>query len=316
MASLVPDESGGHDFGPVLANDQVLHHDFRIKNISNRSVRLERAVAHSPCCSAVGPIPEVIPPGESAKLPTSFRPGTQVGKRMVAFSVFIDDPAADPIPLTLVADLISAWEVCSTEQSLTSFPLASQGVLTLDVTARRNGREGLDFPVKVETSSEIEAAFDEGVVKANEGKGLVSTSRRLRIRIPPAITQGMHQAELEFLWDDGSRRRQLVQWEVRPSIRAYPSALVMTAPDLGKEIVIRLQSESLPFRVLGVQGASLLQKTDASAKASLSHDCRVRLPDHLGDGQGVFDIGFSTDHPRQKIVPVTVVVSAPRSTQQ
>ena len=54
----------------------------------NRSgIRLLSAVAFTPCCSAIGPLPEEIPPRGAAKVPVAFRPGDGSGPRRVQFLV-------------------------------------------------------------------------------------------------------------------------------------------------------------------------------------------------------------------------------------
>jgi hypothetical protein len=51
-----------HDFGVVLADAQLLRHEFTLENSSGKPIQVLRAAALRPCCSAIGPLPQTIPP--------------------------------------------------------------------------------------------------------------------------------------------------------------------------------------------------------------------------------------------------------------
>jgi len=58
------------DFGSVLSRGQTLNHEFVLRNPTDRTIKLLKAEALTPCCSAVGPLPPSIPPGGEVKVPT------------------------------------------------------------------------------------------------------------------------------------------------------------------------------------------------------------------------------------------------------
>ncbi len=62
------------DFGTVLAQGQVLRHEFTLTNPTNQPMRVLKATALTPCCSEVGPISSAtIAPGGHREIPAVLR---------------------------------------------------------------------------------------------------------------------------------------------------------------------------------------------------------------------------------------------------
>jgi hypothetical protein len=148
-----------HDFGSVLARGQELRHEFLLRNPTASPIRLLGAEAHTPCCSAIGPLPELLPAGTSVAVPVVFRPGTQTIRKRVTFAVRTDHPDRPVWPLAVAASLTAEVELRPTADSETSLPIGRTGRQRFRVVCRRIGDEGRGGPRAVEADPPLAATL-------------------------------------------------------------------------------------------------------------------------------------------------------------
>ncbi len=201
-----PPESGvqEHDFGTILASDQTLHHDFIIKNPSDRPIRLLRGMALTPCCSSIGPLPEPVPPHGQSKIPVTLKAGHRSEAKAARFLVEVDDPKEPVRVFALRARNVSAFEVGQSGGSSTTLPLGQAGKQVLRVTTRRKGTEGRNPPERVTVASPLVAVFDGYISTKIRDNDLVESTRLAVVTIPAGQPPGLHRDEIRFGWPDGS----------------------------------------------------------------------------------------------------------------
>ena len=195
-----------HDFGQIVAEGQALRHEFAFSNPGDRPIHLLGATALTPCCSAIGPLPESIPPGGTAKLPMVFEPGVQGGRKRVEFVVRTDDPGRPDRVFAAVASLIASIDIEVLKDSDRSLLIGQGGDQRYTVTCRRLGARGLAMPDDVEATPPLDARFD-GPTREHRGAGdLIETRRDVIVRIPATAEVGAHRGELRLHWSEGPTR--------------------------------------------------------------------------------------------------------------
>jgi hypothetical protein len=298
------------DLGIVLGRGQTIEHIFRLDNPSDRAVKILGAEARTPCCSAVGSVPPVIPARGSAELNVRFTPGGQTGPRQVEFLVATDDPAAPVLTCVLRVRLYPEVEFRALPGSDTFLRLGQPGRQRLRVVCRRAGDAGRDSPTSLSAPGVGCAAFDGPPRTLPMGDdGLTTTERDLTIELPSSAEEGTRTVPLVLSWADGRTQEHLVRWTVTPHLVAAPAALVIPRDDrVPRAILIR--SETAPFRILSVEGADFAPAARGTSPVDTPapvHRIRIVLPEVAGDLPGPTDVRIRTDHPDQSVVLVTVV---------
>ena len=300
------------DLGPVLARGQEIRHEFTLTNPTDRPVRLLRATAFTPCCSAVGPLPRSIPPGGTVKVPVVYRPGLQSGPRRVAFSVETDGLNRPAHWLALTARLFPEWAIIPSDENPRSFPLGSGGKFTFRIVCRARGGEGLTLPTTIEAAEPLQLAPPGATRVTEQEGGLDETDRTIEVLVPPGAAIGLNRGVLSFRWSDGRTSNHEVVWEVIPRLQAFPSVLVFKSTDVPTTASVRVVSDGRPFRILKVTGALLGDGLAIPAGSSRRHGLLLPIEPSrtTGSAQGD-DITITTDHPDQPVVTVGVSLFSP-----
>lgn len=331
-----------HDLGPVLASGQELWHAFRIENSSARPWRITGAQALTPCCSAVGSLPETLPCGRAIEVPVVFRPGHQSGRKRVEFLVRTDDPEAPVHRFALIASLISEIEVSPQGANPTSLPLNTSVSHRFAIICRRisperregsirsspivtEGRDGGDntspeeapttegrtAPISLTASPSLSASFLGPPVERRLDDGTIESTRDFEVTLPPSTEIGAHRGTVVLAWPDGREWPQDIFWQVAPRLRASPSGLVLKPRDSEEpeRVAITVHADDRPFRVTEVTGPILAEPPDGlPTEPGRAHTLLLTLDPVALSADGTSDIHIATDHPDQREVIVSVLV--------
>ena len=297
-----------HDFGTVLAQGQVLRHDFTIRNPSDRAIRLVRGTAFTSCCSAVGPLPDMIPPSGDVKIPVVLKAGFKSEPKRVEFAVETDDNESPPYSLALRARLLSEWEIEGGSESMPSLSLGQSGKHTLRLVARREGKTGRALPESLKATDGLTARFSGPAIESKQGNGLIESRRELEIGFPAAKKACLRQGNVVLRWADGKTEVANVQWSVRPHLTARPSGLVLKPSAKPVEQTVVIKSDGRPFRVTSVTSPALSKPPVPPRESSTS--CQIPLALDLSriKPDGVVDVVFATDDPDQPTVALSVML--------
>ncbi len=300
-------EAGRHfDFGMILANGQVLEHRFRIENPSPNPLRLVKAEAYTPCCSAVGKLPDAIPANGSAEVAVQFRPGYEAGSKRVEFAIRTDRETSPLIGLSISAMMTSALEVESTDKGGIELPCGKPGTRKLTVTCRRKEKEGLDAPTSLITAEPLKARFL-GEIRQEIRDGIVETKREIEIDLPAANEPGIKSADLIIRWGKSGRddRRPIV-WVVKPALKATPTAIILEAGTTGLSIQeVIVESTGAEFRVLAVRGKALGIGFQPPIEKAQMHRLKIPIdPSAIG----ISDLNIVIDHPDQATIKVSILI--------
>lgn len=292
----------------IISDGQALHHEFIVKNPSDRPIRLLGAIALTPCCSAVGPLPESIPPRGVAKIPTVLKPGFQSGPKRLLFVIETDSKTQPTIGLSLQVLLVSAWEAVPVEGSSAVFRLGRAGKLTFCVIARRRGSAGRDLPERISAAPPVDAGFAGRAEITTGSEGSIEAARDVVVSIPAANQPGIKRGELLFHWPDGRTDRMPLSWEVRPRLRVLPAGLVLrrSAQPVEREIVIA--SDGLPFRVTGVASSLLARPVDLAASPGIRHTIPIKPDLTKVPPNRTASVTITTNHPDQASAELSVLV--------
>ncbi|MGC8642605.1 MAG: DUF1573 domain-containing protein [Isosphaeraceae bacterium] len=296
------------DLGPVISNREQHRHEFTVTNPGSRPVRLLSGLPLTPCCSAMGPLPTVIPPGGRARIPVVFSARHQSGRKQFTFLVGTDAGPA-PISLVLSADLVSAWDLQGPVDSGLACRVNRPQEWSLRLVCRRDGAEGLGPPESVAASTPLSAEFV-GPPRVIRAAGrMVEVFRNVRLKAPSCDSPGWRRGEITFFWPDGGREEAPVSWAVTPAITVSPTGLVLQPSRGPLGATVRLRSDDLPFRVLKV--LSPLLKTPFKVPTGpkrKTHRLEIALDPAETHSAGSSDLTIITDHPDQSRVVVSVVV--------
>ncbi len=292
------------DFGDVLSKNDPLTHSFQVRNPTDRPVKVLDAVALVPCCSKFVTVPDSVASGGCVSFAMELRPGPQSGPKVARFTVRTDDRPGSELVFTLKANFIPEVAVEPVEGPRPTQPVGKAGRFTLRVACRRIGDEGLGAPDAVEVVTPLVAPTVVRVVD-RERKGAIETEiGEVTVQTPADMGPGVHGGEVRFRWADGRSFKHVVFWEVVPTIRAIPPAVVVRddADEVGRKIMLR--ADDVPFRVVGVECATLDATCLPAVEAKLEHDCRLRLKPRGPKTTSFHEVFIVTDHPLQPKVRI------------
>lgn len=298
------------DFGPIVARGQTLRHAFTLTNPTNSPIRLTRASALTPCCSAITKLPEEIPSGGTAKVEAVLSPGHQSGWKRAEFEIETDARDQPVRRLALLTQLFSECAIETVEGFDASLPLNVPGKQIVRVVCLRKGSEGRAAPVSVNAALPLHAVLRDTEGERERPGGLIESSRLVEVKLPPLSEAGPKRNELIFHWSDGYTMGHVVAWEVRRSIVTKPSGLVVkrTAGTLKSTIVIA--ADDRPFRLLKMSGPGTAAEFVLPTRPEKRHSLSIVIdPSKLAD-RSTSDVEFLTDHPDQPTVTVSVLVLA------
>lgn len=311
-ALLAPPEPTGsrelvHDFGPILAHGQTLRHEFTLANPTDRPLKIVSAQAQTPCCSAVGPHPEMIPPGGTATLPVLLKPGSQSGRKRFRFIVQTDSTEQPGWVLSLIADLTAELEMSPIEGFDASLPLGQPGHQRFRIVCHRVGDVGLGAPDAVTVGPPLSARFLGPADEAAATEGPVESTRIVEVDLPASTEPGSQRGELILHWPDGQERSFPIAWQVVARIAIEPSGLVLrpTGEPITRSVLVTCGDR--PFRITGVSGPLLADPPPRPAAPRRLHRLELVLDPSLVES-GTTDIRIDTDHPDQPTIVLSVLV--------
>lgn len=303
-----PTPNQSYDFGTILADGQTLHHEFVLRNTAGRPIRPIGSKAVTPCCSSIGPLPESIPPGGEARIPTALRPGHEWGLKRVSFLLETDWEEWSVIQLALQARLISAWQVEPVGRSAASIPSGRSGKIGFRVVARRNGSAGRDLPDEISAAPPLVASFQGRPTTTTGSDGWIEAARDVAVSIPAASQPGVKRSEVRFRWSDGHSEVVPVGREVRPPLKVTPAGLVLRHSGREIEQSIVVESDGLPFRVTAVTSPILAEPVKPSREPGRRHVIPVKIDLRKRPVDRVLSITIATDDPDQPAVDLSVLV--------
>jgi hypothetical protein len=305
---MVGVEEPEHDFGPVLAGNKVLRHDFILSNPTGRPVRLLKAEARTPCCSRIGPLPDSIAPQGTVKVPIEFRTAFQTGPRRAEFTITTDASSRPVRALAVSARFFAEVEI---QQEGDSFlPAGQRGEQTFRVICRRGATEGRAAPAGIEIRPPLEGLAGPVVETAEAGfDGVIRSSRDVKVSLPAVESPGARRQDILLRWDGGETRTYVVAWTVTAPIRANPPALIVKSSEGTAKRTVKLSAEDRAFRVRQVAGPLLASAPEIPSEAKQGQELTLTIdPKRLSEG-GVSDVRITTDHPHQREVTVSIHIS-------
>ena len=298
-----------HDFGTVLAQGQTLQHKFLLKNATKTPIRLVRGTALTPCCSAIGPLPESIPPQGVQEIPVTLKTGYQSEAKRVAFAIETDSEVKAVYRLALRATLLSDWEIDQWDGSDRSLFLGHSGKQRFRLIARRRVSDGGGIPESLSANGPVHATFKGRADEKVKADGLIEATREVEIDLPVATKAGMQRSEVVLRWTDGRTKILQLQWEVRPHLKVSPSILVLKPSANPIEQRVVMESDGKPFRVLSVRSPLLGQLAELPRESTPRHQLTLSLNPSRVNAAGVVDLIITTDHPDQQTVVMSIVIT-------
>jgi hypothetical protein len=300
-------DSDVHDLGVVLARGQTITHEFTLRNHSDKPLRLLGAQALFPCCSSVGELPDAVPPLSAIKVPVTFRPGFQDGRKQISFTVTTAPSATATVQYALVAELLSEFQVTTLEGSNVELLVGRDGVQRLRVTRRTVTDNGIDGPPTVTANGGVSAEFVPGSTTTEAGRGVLTVSRELLIALPTSDSPGAKRASIRLEWADGLSRQHHISWMVRPCITIQPGIVFLEDTKSPSRFSIRLRSCDVPFRVLAIEPGPLTSASTLPSRACVEH--MVDLVPRLGHSidSAMPCVRIVTDHPTHATAVLQVV---------
>ena len=298
------------NFGSILSGEQLLRHEFELKNSSDRSIAISDAFAFTPCCSRIGPLPRSIPAGGVVRVPITMKTGRQSGFKLVKFAINMDSESQPTVLVAASAKLTPDWEFEPAGTHGTSIPVGDSGRLNFRILCRRkaNSSEGRLIPLTVSSRDPYSSAFSGPVEDREAPEGLIESTRGVWLSVPTREI-GTCSTELSFGFADGTSHQQAVRWEVTPVIRASPSGLALRPELEPKETEVILSSIDGTFRVLGVTSPLIDGLFTPTSKIESVHVLRLPL-DASRAGTSVVEVR-SRRTTRQPSVSLSVLILPP-----
>ena len=158
-----PARSYDFDFGTVLARGQDLKHEFRWVNRGDRPLKVVGSKVNVPCCSRLGELPGLIPPGGSAVVAVFLKAGRVADQKRVTFDIETDAPSEPMEVFTLVARFVPEWEIQESSGRPTSLLVGQAASRSYRLIGRRKAGEGRSAPAKLApgVKPEVEIATDD-----------------------------------------------------------------------------------------------------------------------------------------------------------
>ncbi len=302
-------ESAEFDFGPVVARDQTLRHEFPLANRSDRPLRIRGAKVNVPCCSSVGKLPETVPPGGVATIPVFFKAGHAAERKRVSFDIGTDSPSRPVRTLTLTAEFFPDWEVEEIGPSSGALGIGQASKRRLKITCRRKGGEGRRLAPEVTSSPNLRIGptAEEGEFEGSNG--VIEATKEFEVVLAGQAVPGPQLGTIAFRWPDGSMKSHEVRWEVNPSLRLSPPAFALPASDQSSTIAVVIRSDGRPFRVIAASGSLLNGAPRLPDDAKQVHHLALNLDTTKTAPDGKNEVKVVTDHPDQPtlVLPVLII---------
>lgn len=251
---IVVADEGFFDFGSVLAQDQILRHEFTLRNLSARPVRLLGSEAQVPCCSAIEPIPPVIPAGREVRVGVTLKAGRKAEQKRIGFEVTTDSAEWPQIAFSVGARLLPDWEVKATEAPSDQVPTGESHRCSFRIICRGRMGEGLAAPEAIETAGGLRLGSVGPLVPITSDQGFIAVARDVVASQAARAEVGWNRGELTWRWHDEARTHA-VQWQVAARLRLSPESLVFDTSSGSREAKVTIQRSSRPESRSGCSGS-------------------------------------------------------------
>lgn len=292
VASQVAD-----DLGPTVADGRPLSHRFHLNNPTDSPIRLVEAVASTPCCSSIGPLPPSIPAHGAVDVPVEFRPGYQAGRKRVQFLIGTDRDDCRRIELFLTADLHPSWEVASVEAATPRGRLGEPLSQQLRIITRRQGAEGRPPVAGVEIGPPFVASLvcESQPTERRLPSAIIESEQACRIEAPARAEPGAIAARLRLVWADGTAQTHQVRHEASAPVSLSPQTLAVRADESAHSVAVLVRSDDRPIRLTGIAGTGLAHPVELPPDAAPLQRIDLTIDaTKIGDGP---EIVIRTDHP-------------------
>ncbi len=298
------------NLGLVLAQGQILQHHFTLTNRSERPIRLLTASSSFPCCSSIGPIPGTIPPGGEAKVPVVIKTQNKSGPLRIGFTVTTDSSVAPVSHFGITVRLIPEWQIEEIGQNTDSLSIGESGKRIYRITCRRMESSGLCLPESVTEGGPLRAVLKAETQATNISGDLIESNCEVAVDLLPSPQTGRRQGEILFKWLNGLTRGHVITWNVKPSLIASPSGLVISRSKQPATVTVVVTSRERDIRILRVDGP-LVKTSSLPTESSRKHCLRFMVDTSKVRSGDISDITITTDHPNQSSLTVTLLFSAP-----
>jgi hypothetical protein len=306
VESLASDQE--HDLGTILAQGQSLSYEFTVRNATERPIRLLRGTALTPCCSAVGPLPELIPPMGETKIPVIFKPGYHSGAKRVAFTVETDDKERPTRDFALRGQLVSAWQLEALNGPSISLQIGESAKQAFRMTSRRVNGQGCGLPETISATPPLNVAYQGDVSTTTGAGGLIEATRDVLVTIPPENRIGPWRGDVVFGWTDGRSETRSISWEVRPRLRVSPPGFVLHSYPTPLKRTVHVVSDGRPFRITKVSSPLLTETVGLPQEARTRQELMLSLDVSQATPGLAMDVAIHTDDPAHATLSLSVMV--------
>jgi hypothetical protein len=292
-----------HDFGAVLSDGRELEHTFTLKNRTDTPVRLAESWRSSACCTAIGPIPEVVPSGSSFDVTVRLKTEGKSGPLSGVFSIVTTAPTRSEVILSVRARLFAATEVSIVEAPVDlAVAETGRGKAAIFQRVKLGGPEP-EWP----DLAGLATAYLDKAESRQIARDVVEWRRDALLVFDGKGAAGSRSGTIAMAWRDGRRLTRTHFWNVIPPITLVPSTIVL---DRDKGPVARefeLRSRDKPFRLLSTEGELVVDGPENAGEARTEHRLRLTLDPGKSRG-GLSEVHVVTDHPHAPAVRLSVLV--------
>jgi len=231
------------DFGRI-SPDKKVSHLYKVTNAGNAILSITNVRPACGCTSTVTGQWSV-KPGESTDIEATFDPRGQRGIVRKSIVVVSNDPAAPETTLTFDAEVVQPIQP---SKDNVFFDNVDRGGAAAD-SIRFVSHDG--NPVKL-TGAEAPGAPYLHLATRSDGKDAVLDLKLAGQEIPKGQDMGIEVVTVRTANPQLPLFRVNVQWQVKPSIVAQPSAVAWSEAKAGQELRMELdltQAQGKPFRV-------------------------------------------------------------------
>ncbi len=301
------------DVGLRIADDRPIHHEFRLRNSTDRPIRLVNAVVTTPCCSSIGPIPKSIPAHGEAGVPVEFRPGFQSGRKRLQFVAATDREDCRRIEMSLTADLRPSWEVAPIGEPSLRVVVGSPSIHSYRIITRQKDAGGLPPPSGLDVGAPFTARFVGEPAERRLPGEIVEAERTIQVESPAIQEPGVASADLRLTWTGGTSHTHPIRWEITPLVRVAPLTLVVRSGESAHRASVTIHSVDRPIRILGVSGSVLAKPVEPTRDSALVHRLDLTIDAARGREDGS-EVEVMTDHPAQSRLKLKVLI-VPRGSE-
>lgn len=302
-----------HDFGSVIGGPgKKLTHDFAIKNNQDDNLVIVNVINASTCCGDVEWIgPRSLAKGEAAALRVTLRIGSAIGPLQHRAIIRSSDRPDEDVEFYTTATVLP--RVAISETAREAGPLTSGKAVRRTFLATSYGTGG-DRPAPLaEAGLRCVQEFRwEGPAREKQTEeGVIERSRPFILLLSADGLPGSRQDRVEVTDRGEPIFTHLVSWEIAPSLKAVPSAVIFDWAGKPVEKQVLVQSmDGQDFEIVKVE--SDIESLDCEPCPAEGNPKVRMLKVAVGgaDGQAnrIGEVRVTTSHPDQKLVLISVMI--------